>query len=108
MMADADGLDIQGRLFPYHRLRAIGHVVHCTCEHCFVHIERVIEQYIPGFFLLDPLELRLREVEHINAELRRENARLRTALKGAVLPTSCQPPATKSAQVTYRGVDVQP
>lgn len=55
---------------PYHRLRSIGHNVGCGCEACFVHIERAISRYLPGFLPPDPLVHRLKEIELENTELR--------------------------------------
>lgn len=67
----------------YRRLRAIGHPPGCTCEECFVFIERVIQKLFPGFFPADPLELRIKEMEKENAELRDENERLHKAIQTA-------------------------
>ncbi len=81
----------------YLRHRAIGHPIRCAGESCFVHVERAIERYLPGFFPTDPLELRLREVERLNAVLRQENERLGNEIKEGALSTSCQHPAKKPA-----------
>ena len=88
---------------PYLRLRAIGHTVGCTCEFCFVFVERAINRYLPGFFPADPMELRLQEAEVAMLVLRSENERLRQALKAAAVPT--EPRQTQPADNrSYRGV----
>lgn len=70
---------------PYRRLRAIGHTVGCACESCFIHVERAIERYLPGFFPADPMELRLREQDRVIAALRQEVARLSIGHKPSAL-----------------------
>lgn len=62
----------QSDLPPYRRLRAIGHNVGCTCEACFVHVERAILHYLPGLIPPDPLAQRNEELERENAELRKQ------------------------------------
>lgn len=86
----------------YHRLRTIGHHVGCCCEVCFIYLERAIEKYLPGFFPVDPLELRLRQMEQENLGLRMENERLRDKIKVVVLPQ--QSPMKKPTE--YRGVNL--
>jgi hypothetical protein len=69
----------QQDLPPYHRLRSIGHNFGCVCEACFVHVERAISHYLPGFLPPDPLVQRIKELEQENAELRLRNEQLHRA-----------------------------
>lgn len=65
------------------RLHEFGHKPDCTCERCWVRIERAIQHYLPGLLPEAECDRRIVELEQaLRAEraetqrLRRENQRL--------------------------------
>ncbi len=86
---------------PFRRLREFGHNPGCTCEWCWVRIERAIQQYIPGLLPEAESDRRIVELEQaLRAEraeaqrLRRENQRLANRQEShpneAEIPVLCQ------------------
>ncbi|HMS85521.1 MAG TPA: hypothetical protein PKD12_17905 [Nitrospira sp.] len=96
----------QQNLPPYHRFRSIGHNVGCVCEACFVHVERAISHYLPGFLPPDPLVQRIKELEQENADLRLRNEQLHGANTGSISRSNYarEPQRVKHDPATFQPV----
>jgi hypothetical protein len=85
--------------YPYHRLNAFAHRPGCTCEVCWVLVERAIRCYLPGFLPDEPADPRIAQLEEIASKQREEIRRLRMELHQVEI-AKAQPP------IKTRGLDV--